>query len=393
MTPSLPEEPAASRSRVGGVPAPGLAAVPGATAGSGPVNVLEFEELARERLSPMAYDYIAGGAGGEVTVRANREAFARWRFLPRVLVDVSRPATRVELLGQQLSFPVLVAPTAFHQLAHPEGEAATARGAAASGTVMVVSTIANLSVTQVAAGAPGAPLWFQLYIHRDRGLTRELIHRAEAAGCLALCLTVDTPFFGRRDRDMRNAFRLPEGLVMGNLRGARLDEAEEGLSGLLAYSRQLDPALDWSAVEWLRSATHLPVVLKGILDPRDGAEAVRRGAAGLIVSNHGGRQLDGAVATLDALPAVVEAVQGAVPVLMDGGVRRGTDVLKALALGARAVLVGRPVLWGLAAEGQAGVERVLSLLRAELEHAMALAGRPDVSSMDRDLLVPAVSPP
>jgi 4-hydroxymandelate oxidase len=382
-------------SSVGGGPPPeasssqALPEVPGATFGPGPVNVLDFEELARESLTPMAYDYIAGGACGETTVRANREAFKRWRFLPRVLVDVSRLSTRVELLGHPVSFPVLVAPTAFHQLAHPDGEAATARAAAACGTLMVVSTIANLSVTQVASGAPGAALWFQLYIHRDRGLTRELIERAEAAGCLALCLTVDTPFFGRRDRDMRNAFCLPEGLVMGNLRDARLDEAEAGLSGLLAYSRQLDPSLDWSAVDWLRSATRLPVVIKGILDPGDAAEAVRRGAAALVVSNHGGRQLDGALATLDALPPVVDALQGAVPVLMDGGVRRGTDVLKALALGARAVLVGRPVLWGLAAGGQAGVERVLALLRAELEHAMALAGRPDVSRLDRGLLVPA----
>jgi 4-hydroxymandelate oxidase len=357
--------------------------------GPSPVNVLEFEELARARLTPMAYDYIAGGAGDEVTVRANREAFARWRFLPRALVDVSRVTTEVELLGQRLSSPVLVAPTAFHQLAHPEGEAATARAAAACGTVMVASTIANLSVTQIAAQAPGGRLWFQLYIHRDRGLTRELIERAQAAGCLALCLTVDTPFLGRRDRDARNAFRLPEGLVMGNLRDARLDGAEEGLSGLLAYSHQFDPTLDWSAVEWLGSATRLPVVVKGILDPIDGAEAVRRGAAAVVVSNHGGRQLDGAVATLDALPAIADAVASAVPVLMDGGVRRGTDVLKALALGARAVMVGRPVLWGLAADGQAGVERVLSLLRAELEHAMGLAGRPDLSSLDRSLLVPA----
>jgi 4-hydroxymandelate oxidase len=356
------------------------------------VNVLEFEDLARERLSPMAYDYITGGAGGEVTVLANREAFARWRFLPRALVDVSRVTTEVELLGRRVDFPVLVAPTAFHQLAHPDGEAATARAAGAMGTLMVVSTIANLSVTQVASLAPGAPLWFQLYIHRDRGLTRELIQRAEAAGCLALCLTVDTPILGRRDRDMRNAFCLPEGHVMGNLRDARLDEAEEGLSGLLAYSRQFDPALDWSAVEWLRTTTRLPVVIKGVVDPLDGAEAVRRGAAAVIVSNHGGRQLDGAVATLDALPAVVDAVGGAVPVLMDGGVRRGTDVLKALALGARAVLVGRPILWGLAVGGQGGVERVLSFLRAELEHAMALSGRPDLSSLDRSLLVPASRP-
>jgi 4-hydroxymandelate oxidase len=353
-----------------------------------PVNLLEFEELARSRLTPTAYDYIAGGADAETTVRENCEAFQHLRLLPRVLVDVSRIVTEVEVLGEKISFPVLIAPTAFHQLAHPEGEAATARAAAAAGTIMVVSTIANLSVTEVAA-ASDARLWFQLYIHRDRGLTRELIQRAEGAGCRALCLTVDSPAFGRRDRDMRNAFRLPEGLVMGNLRGATLDEAEHGISGLLAYSRQLDPSLDWNAVEWLRSTTPLPVVLKGILDPRDAREAVRRGAAAIIVSNHGGRQLDGAPATLDALPGVVEAVGGSVPVLMDGGVRRGTDVLKALALGAWAVLVGRPILWGLAAGGQSGVERVLALLRAELEHAMRLSGRPDVSRIDAGLVCPA----
>lgn len=357
-----------------------------------PVNLLEYEELARARLAPMAYDYIAGGAGAEETVRANRSAFARWRLLPRVLIDVSKVRTEVDLLGTRVAFPVLVAPTAFHQLAHADGEAATARGAAAAGTLMVVSTIANLPVEEVAAAAPGAALWFQLYVHRDRGLTRELVQRAEAAGCRALVFTVDSPVFGRRDRDMRNAFHLPEGLVMGNLRDSPLAAPAPGVSGLFAYSHQLDPGLEWSSVDWLRSETRLPVLLKGVLAPDDAREAVRRGVAGLIVSNHGGRQLEGSIATLDALPAVVEAVDGDVPVLLDGGVRRGTDVVKALALGARAVLVGRPVVWGLAADGEAGVERVLRLLRLEIVNALQLVGRADVAAVGRDLLVPALDP-
>jgi 4-hydroxymandelate oxidase len=370
------EEPSSARAR--GVEATSDAAMPS------PINLLDYEDLARERLPRMAYDYIAGGADSEATVRDNRAAFQRVRLVPRVLVDVSTIDTQVEILGHRVRFPVLVGPTAFHQLAHPEGEAATARAAEAAGTIMVASTIANLGVLEIRA-ACGAALWFQLYIHRDRELTREMIRCAEAAGCLALCLTVDAPAFGRRDRDMRNAFELPEGCLMGNLRNAKL-QAEPGVSGLLAYSRQLDPSLDWRAVEWLKGETALPLVLKGILAPEDAREAIARGVSAIVVSNHGGRQLDGALATLDALPAVVERVAGAVPVLMDGGVRRGTDVLKALACGARAVLLGRPVLWGLALAGQAGVERVLSILRAELEHAMALAGVPTLADVDRRLL-------
>ncbi|MFN2432292.1 MAG: alpha-hydroxy acid oxidase [Gemmatimonadota bacterium] len=350
--------------------------------------MLEYEELARGRISAMAYDYIAGGGGAEETVRANRAAFARWRFLPRVLVDVSAVRTGVTLLGTPVAFPVLIAPTAFHQLVHPEGEAATARAAAAAATLMVVSTIANLPVEEVAA-ASDAPLWFQLYIHRDRELTLELVRRAEAAGCRALVLTVDSPAFGRRDRDMRNAFHLPDGLVMGNLRDSPLEAPAPGVSGLFAYSHQLDPSLDWGSVEWLRATTRLPVLLKGVLAPADAREALRRGASGILVSNHGGRQLEGTVAALDALPGVVAAVDGAVPVLLDGGVRRGTDVLKALALGAAAVLVGRPVLWGLAVGGQDGVEHVLRLLRLELENALRLAGQTDLHRLDPRILVPA----
>ena len=351
----------------------------------GCANVLDFETLARDRMERAFYDYYAGGAEDERTLAANRGAFADVFLRPRVLVDVSRIDTATSVLGTLVSMPVLIAPTAFHRLAHPDGELATARAAGAAQTLMVASTISTYSLEEIAGAATG-PLWYQLYVYKDRSLARSLIHRAGAAGYRALCLTVDTPLLGCRERDIRNKFALPAGLCISNFEAVGLDAATMGGSFAAYAARQLDASLTWSSVEWLRSETKLPIILKGIIAAEDAARAAERGVDAIIVSNHGGRQLDGTEASLKALPRVVDAAAGRLEVFMDGGVRRGTDVLKALALGARAVLVGRPCLWGLAAAGEQGVARVLELLRQELMLAMALCGCPDVKAIDRSLI-------
>ncbi|MGH9579415.1 MAG: alpha-hydroxy acid oxidase [Terriglobales bacterium] len=347
----------------------------------------DFEAAAQDKLPPPARAYIAGGAADEITLRWNREALEAMALLPRVLVDVSRLDTRVTLLGEELPFPILLAPTAFHRLVHPEGEAATARGAGAAGAVLVVSSAATTSVEEIARVATG-PLWFQLYMQLDRGFTREMVERAGAAGCRALCLTVDTPVIGVRDREVRAGFALPPGLELPNLKGSYPEAnraphrpGEEGI-----YSPSLDPTVTWKEVEWLRSISRLPLLLKGILDPADAERAVAAGVDGILVSNHGARNLDTAPASIAALPAVVEKVAGRIPVLMDGGIRRGTDVVKALALGARAVLIGRPYLYALAVGGAQGVTRAVSILRRELEMAMALTGRTSLAQIDRSVL-------
>ena len=351
-------------------------------------NLLELEDLARAKVPRPSFDYIAGGAEDEVSLRRNREAFAKWALRPRVLVDVSKRDTSTSVLGQRVSMPILVAPTAFHGLVHPEGEVATARGAAAAGTLMVVSAVATKDLEEVAkAGA--APRWFQLYVWKDRDVTAQLVKRAVKAGYGAICLTVDTPVLGRREKDERNAFTLPPGLSIANVRLAGLaglPASERGSAFAKYVAELLDPAVTWRDIAWLRSLTSLPIVLKGILTAEDATLAVEHGVAGIIVSNHGGRQLDSTVGTLEALPDIVAAVQGRVEVFMDGGVRRGTDVLKALALGAKAVLIGRSILWGLALGGSDGVRRVLEHLRGELELAMALTGRTAIAQVDRSLI-------
>ena len=284
--------------------------------------------------------------------------------------------------------PVIVAPTAFHKLAHPDGEVATARAAGAAGTLMILSTLSTTSIEDVMAAATG-PVWFQLYVYKDRGATKALVERAEAAGCSALALTVDAQIWGRRERDVRNRFQLPAGLSVKNLMpaGQEAFPANAQGSGLAAYVASLfDQTLSWKDVEWLCGLTKLPVLLKGIVHPDDARQAADTGAAGVIVSNHGGRQLDTAPATIEALPGIVEAVDGRVEVLIDGGIRRGTDVVKALAYGAKAVAVGRPVLWGLAAEGQRGAEKVLEILRFEVDLAMGLCGCAGVGEITRDLV-------
>jgi 4-hydroxymandelate oxidase len=335
-----------------------------------------------------AYDYYAGGAGNERTVAANCAAFDEILIRPRVLVDVSRIDLQTSVLGQALAIPVMLAPTAFNRLADPDGELAAARAATACGTVMVVSTISTCSLEEIAAAAPSAG-WFQLYVYKDRELTRELVARSEAAGYRALVLTVDTPLLGRRLRDLRSGFTLPAGLSMRNFEAVSDNASRWGVhQSFSAYVHDLfDASLSWSAVEWLRGQTRLPLVVKGVLTREDARLAVESGVDGIIVSNHGGRQLDGVIPAIRALPDVVDAVNGRAEVLMDGGVRRGSDVLKALAFGARAVLIGRPYLWGLAAAGQAGVRGVLDLLRDELRLAMALAGRPTIAAIDRSVVM------
>lgn len=334
-----------------------------------PVNVRDYERLAEERLDPGAFGYFAGGSGDERTLEENVAAFGRWHLRPRVLVDVGSVTTETTVVGQDVSMPVLVAPTAFHRLAHPDGELATARGAAAAGTVMCLSTLASVSPAELAAAAPEGQRWFQLYWPRDRGFTQELLAGTVEAGFSALVLTVDFPAAGRRERDIRASFRLPDDLPLPNL-PAGLGRGDFHA----ALGEVVDPTLTWRDLEWLRSVCALPLVVKGVLTAEDALLALEHGAVGIVVSNHGGRQLDGVPASLDALPEVAEAVGGRAEILLDGGIRRGTDVAKALALGARAVLVGRAVIWGLAAAGEEGVRSVLELLRAEVALALTLLG-------------------
>jgi 4-hydroxymandelate oxidase len=354
------------------------------------VNLFDFERAAEAALEPMAWRYFQAGAGDERTLRENRAAFERRRLLPRVLVDVGRRSLATTVLGRPAGWPVLVAPMAFHGLACAEAECATARAAAAADTVLCVSTMANRSLEQVRAAAPDARLWFQLYVQKDRGVTAELVARAAAAGYEALMVTVDTPVLGRREGDLRHGFRLPPHLAPGNLApgdAALLAATRDAHSALAAqFAASTDPSMTWRDLGWLRSLSPLPLVLKGVLRPDDARRAADEGVAAVVVSNHGGRQLDGAVASLDALPAVAAAAGDRLDVLMDGGIRRGTDVLVALALGARAVLLGRPVLWGLAVGGEAGAARVLALLREEVDLAFALAGCPSTAEVTADLL-------
>jgi len=349
-----------------------------------PVNLIEYESHARAVLDSTAYAYVAGGSAQEITMRANRDRFDAIRLAPRVLRDVSRIDTTLELFGQKLEFPVLLAPTAFHKLLHAEGEIATARGAGAAEALLVVSSLATVAIENVARAAQGL-LWFQLYMQRDRSTTEELVRRAEAAGCRALVVTVDTPVLGSRDRERRPGFAFPPELRPENL-VAQMRTGNETWDRHDVYNQLIHPGLTWQDVTWLRSIARVPVLLKGILVADDAKLAVEHGADGIVVSNHGGRNLDTVPATIDALPGVIDAVQGRVPVLMDGGVRRGTDVIKALALGASAVLIGRPYLWGLAHDGAAGVQRVVELLRRELIESMALCGRPRLSDLDRSVL-------
>jgi 4-hydroxymandelate oxidase len=350
------------------------------------LNLDDYERAARDRLEASIYDYIAGGAWDEITLNDNRAAYDQWRLRPRAMVGVEHRDLTVSILGDTLSLPIGVAPSAFHKLAHSDGELATVRAAGAAGTVMCVSTMATLSLEEIAVAA-SAPLWFQTYIFKDRSFTTDLAARARAAGYHALVLTVDTPVLGRRERDFRNHFELPPGIEMRNL---NLPPAVPGSyeSPMVRFSKeQFDPSLTWRDVEWFVQAVQMPVLVKGILHPEDARLAAQLGVAGLIVSNHGGRQLDGAVATLDALPEIAAAMSGTnLDIIVDGGIRRGTDAVKALALGAKMVLLGRPILWGLAVDGEVGARAVLDLLRSEFDTTLALIGCPRAVDLNLDYL-------
>jgi 4-hydroxymandelate oxidase len=333
------------------------------------LNVRDYERAAEERLDPGTFGYIAGGANDEWTMRENLAAFNRWVLRPRTLVDVSEVRTGTRVLGTEVALPVLVGPTAFQRMAHPDGERAMARGAAAAGTVMCLSTLATGTIEEVGAAAGDGARWFQLYWSTDRGVVQDLVERAAAEGYGAVVLTVDLPVLGRRERDLRTGFEIRDDVPV-----PAFLHLGEGAASPADINWVVDNSLSWRDLEWLRSISSLPLVVKGILTAEDAGLACKAGAEAVVVSNHGGRQLDGVAASIDALPEVVEAVGDRAEVLMDGGIRRGTDVVKALALGAQAVLVGRAALYGLAVGGAAGVERVLELLREEIVLALALCG-------------------
>ncbi len=353
------------------------------------LNIADFAEAARERLPQPVYDYYAGGALDEITLRENSAAYQRIQLWYRVLTGLGPRELETTVLGQKVSMPVLVAPTAFHKLACPEGELAAAAAAKRTGTLFILSSLSNTAMEQVFQAA-ASPKWFQLYIYKDREITRELIRRAEAAGAEAIVLTVDAPGWGNRERDARNGFQLPPGLAVENVAPVgKGDFPQVQGSGLAAYvNTHFEEALSFAHLDWLCATTKLPVMVKGLCRGDDARRCTEHGAQAVAVSNHGGRQLDTCPATIEALPHVVAAVDGACEVYVDGGIRRGSDVVKALARGARAVLVGRPILWGLAVAGEEGAWRVLEILRRELTEAMVLCGCTRLSDIVPGLLAP-----
>jgi 4-hydroxymandelate oxidase len=352
------------------------------------LNLNELEEEAQKLLPKMPFDYFAGGANDEITLRANKNAWQKKSLLYKVLVDVSKRDLSTTVLGQKIPMPLLIAPTAFHRLAHPEGEIATIKAASQAGIIMTLSSLSNTTIEDVAAHANGN-LWFQLYVYKDRGLMRSMVERAEESGCKAIMVTVDAPFIGQRARDARNHFHLPEGLNAQILMSSGIGTISKNSSGsgLSTFiTDNMDQSLTWLDIEKLAASTTLPILVKGVVRADDAKRATEYGARGVVVSNHGGRQLDTAPATFDVLPAIAEAVFGKTEILIDGGIRRGTDIIKAIAYGATAVMVGRPIIWGLAVNGQQGVRQVLDTLKSELDLAMALCGCPTIKDISHDLL-------
>jgi len=343
----------------------------------GPVNLFEFEALARKRLPKKEYDYIAGGATDELSVERNRRAYESWALRPRVLRNVSALDLSTTVLGKKVSLPVLLAPCGGHKKAHPEGEIATYRAAAAAGTILAVSANASTSFEALARAAAGR-LWLQFYPFRDREMTKSWLRRAQEAGYEAVCITLDSVWPPKRERNIRNNYK--------QLRGVNYPKAAPGESPVRGGG---DPAATWKDLEWIKSQTELPVIAKGIMAGEDAELCAEAGADAIIVSNHGGRHLDNTLATVEVLSEAVAAAKGRVEILLDGGVRRGADVVKALALGARAVFIGRPLFWGLAVDGQQGVARVLEILREEIEITMAKCGRSTVASIDSTVVVKA----
>ena len=352
------------------------------------VSLADYEAQAREVLPKPVLDYYDGGAHDEITLRENRAAFDRIALHYRVLRGTDRCDTSASVLGHPMRVPILVAPVALLGMAHPDGDVAAARATTAAGSIFVLSTFSTTPVERVVAAATG-PVWFQLYVQKDRAATEALVHRVESASCSAIELTVDAPRLGRRERDVRNSFVLPDGLWAPNFTAEQSRKAPERQGGsqlAVAFDTMIDSGLTWDDVTWLESITALPILIKGIVRADDALGAADSGASGVIVSNHGGRQLDTAPATIDVLASVTQAVGDRVDVLFDGGIRRGTDVVKALALGARGVQIGRPVVWGLATDGERGVADVLSILHQELELAMALCGCRSLGEIAPDLL-------
>ncbi|MDQ5937370.1 MAG: 4-hydroxymandelate oxidase [Cyanobacteriota bacterium erpe_2018_sw_21hr_WHONDRS-SW48-000092_B_bin.40] len=371
------------------------------------INLAELEELVEKSLdkttlAPSHFDYYRGGAADELTMKRNCQAFAEISIWPRMLVDISKRDMSLSLAGQEIDMPIVIAPTAFQALAHSQGELATAAAAKKLNTIMTLSTLSNHDIEEVAKA--GNHLWYQLYVYKDRAITKDLVARAEANNYKALVVTVDSPVLGRRERDIRNHFTLPPGLraanlekfALGNIKNNKNDSNNNNQdSDLASYIASLyDTSLTWKDLEWIISLTKLPVLVKGVLRGDDAIKAVAAGAKGIIVSNHGGRQLDTTISTIEALPGIIAAIEKAnssnsntlVEVLLDGGIRRGTDILKALAMGAKAVMIGRPVLWGLALSGQSGVEAVLNLLKSEFDLAMALSGCGNLAAITSDLI-------
>lgn len=351
------------------------------------ITIEDFEAEARKRLTHQAFEYLAGGAGSGITLAENRVAFDRIRLLPQVLVDVSRIETTLQLFGRTHASPILLAPAGYHRLLHPRGELETVEGAHLAEVTLCTATFSTFTVEEIVQAAQ-QPFWFQLYIQTDRSLTRELVERALACGCEAICVTVDVPVNGPRDRELRAGFHLPPGVQRANLArlGPEIAAAAHRPVGRNIYSVTHGADATWKDIEWLRSFIPAKLLLKGILHPADAERALQTGCDGLIVSNHGGRSLDTVPASMDALPAIVRQVGARAPVLLDGGIRRGIDIFKALACGATAVLIGRPYLWGLAAGGAHGVSRVVEILRAELEMTMGLIGCARLSQISPEFL-------
>jgi 4-hydroxymandelate oxidase len=348
--------------------------------------MVALEALAAEQIGEMAYAYYSGGAEEETLIAENEVAWRRHRLHPKVLRDVSTISTSTTVLGDEVMLPVLVAPTAIQKLAHPEGEAATARGAALAGTVMCLSSLSNTPLEEVASAGAGAPQWMQIYILRDRARTRDMVERVVAAGYRALVLTVDAPVSGRRSSEIRKQVRLPQDLELPNLEDSTSARAsDEGFMSVV--SREFDPAITFDDVTWLAEISGLPVLAKGVVRGDDASQCIDAGAAGVVVSNHGARQLDDAPATADVLKEVVDAVAGRGEVYVDGGVRRPSDVVKAISIGAQAVLLGRPILWSLAAGGADGVGGLLSWFAIEMRRTMALCGTPSIADIDASLVV------
>ncbi len=332
------------------------------------LSIADFEAAAEKQTTPAVWARVQGGAADEITLRWNQEAWRQIRLRPHVLVDVSAIDTRVRLFGQELLFPFVLAPAGAQGLIRPDGDTEAAAGAAAAGATYVISSSASRRVEEI-AGHSGGPVWFQLYVQKDRAFTKDLVQRAEDAGCSVLCVTVDSPTHGTRDREQKYKSQLPT-RALPNFAG----------------SDYLDPTLTWKDIDWLRSFARTPIVLKGVLDADDAEACLKAGVAGIVVSNHGGRNLDTVPATAEALPAIVERVDGRMPIIVDGGIRRGTDIIKALAMGAAAVQIGRPYLYGLSVAGAEGVAQIVQLLKKELELAMMLCGRASVGSIDRTVL-------